>query len=135
MQDTKCQADHLHILGAGCGGNVSGLGPHVKDDGALQPGNQKVRALVDDILLDTRHSVEDDGARAALDVKQRLRGGKGEDGRRHRQPVHGVEGSRGHLVSNCPVSVRNMPSMERSRWSSVVTMTGGMRMGIKDDAG
>ncbi len=116
MQDTQRQADHLHVLGAGGGGNVSGLGAHVKDNGALQPGDEKVRALVDDVLLDTRHPVKDDGARAALDVKQRLRGGKGEDGRGHRQPVHGVEGSRGHCCGSiCPARPLgdNVPSVEK----------------------
>lgn len=97
VQDTQRQANHLHVLAARRGGNVSGPRAHIKDDAALQPGDEKVRALVDDVLLDTGQPVKDDGARAALDVKERLRGGIGDNGRRHRQPVDGVEGSGSHL--------------------------------------
>lgn len=68
VQHPQRQGDHLQILGPGRGGDVARLGPDVEDDGPLQPGDEEVRALVDDLLLDSRHAVEDDGAGAALDV-------------------------------------------------------------------
>lgn len=53
VQNSQRQADHLQILAARRGGDVARLGAHVEDDAALQPGDQEVRALVDDVLLDT----------------------------------------------------------------------------------
>lgn len=94
MQNSQRQADHLEILAAGGGGNVSGLGAHVKDDAPLQPRDQEVRSLVDDIFLDTGQSVEDHGSCSALDVVDGLCeeecAGRGRDG----HAVHQVEGSR-----------------------------------------
>lgn len=68
MQDPQGQADHLQVLGAGGGGDVAGLGADVEDDAALEPGDEEVRALVDDLLLDALQPVEDDGPRAAAHV-------------------------------------------------------------------
>lgn len=94
VQDSQRQADHLEILAAGGGGNVPGLRAHVKDDAPLQPRDQKVRSLVDDILLDTGQPVEDDGSCSAPDVVDGLCeeecAGRGRDG----HAVHEVEGSR-----------------------------------------
>lgn len=71
VQHTQRQADHLQILGAGRRGDIPGLGSHVVDDAPLQPGNQEMRSLADHLFLHTSQAVEDDGARAALDVVNR----------------------------------------------------------------
>ena len=68
MEHPQRQADHLQVLGPRRGGDVPRLGAHVEDDGPLQPGDEEVGALVDDLLLDSGQTVEDDGPRAALDV-------------------------------------------------------------------
>lgn len=75
VQNSQCQADHLHVLGSGGGADVSGSCPDVVDDALLQPGDQEVGALVHDLVLDTAHTVEDDGAGAAFDI---VYGGVGE---------------------------------------------------------
>ena len=54
MQHPQRQADHLQILAASRSRDVPGFGADVVDDGFLQPRDQKMRALVDDILLDSR---------------------------------------------------------------------------------
>lgn len=51
MQNPQRQADHLQILAAGRGRDVPGFGADVVDDGFLQPGDQEVRAFVDDAFL------------------------------------------------------------------------------------
>ena len=77
MQDPQREADHLQVLGSGRGSDVPRLGADIEDDGPLQPGDEEVSALVDDLLLDSRQAVEDDGAAATLDiVDARLEGGE-----------------------------------------------------------
>lgn len=113
VQDSQRQADHLEILAAGGGGNVPGLCAHVKDDAPLQPRDQKVRSLVDDILLDTGQPVEDDGSCSAPDVVDGLCdeecAGRGRDG----HAVHEVEGSRKrrHFDYEFSASARNDPGI------------------------
>ena len=68
MQDSERQADHLKILATGRCGDIPGLGANVEDDSSLQPRNEEVSTLVDDILLDTRQTIEDDGSTSALDI-------------------------------------------------------------------
>ena len=68
MQDSEGQADHLQILGAGGGRDDARLGANIEDDGLLQPWDQEVCALVDDSLLHTGNSVEDNRPRTTLDV-------------------------------------------------------------------
>ena len=99
VQHPQRQADHLQILAAGGRGDVPGLGPDVEDDAPLQPGHQEVRPLVDDLLLDTREPVEDDGPGPALDVVEGLAGGVCAHRRGDRQAVDEVESPRcvGHL--------------------------------------
>lgn len=68
VQDSESQADHLQILGTGCGGDVARLCADIVDDALLQPGNEEVSSLAHNAFLDTRQAVEDDGASAALDI-------------------------------------------------------------------
>lgn len=68
VQDSQGQADHLQILTAGGGGDVTGLGADVVDNRPLQPGDQEVRALVDHLVLHTGQAVEDDGAATTTDI-------------------------------------------------------------------
>ena len=96
MEHTEGQGDHLEILGAGGGGDVAGLSADIVDDGALEPRDEEVSSLVDDLrggvsgsksrssrtqredtysLAHTRETVKDDGSVAALDV---VDGGLGE---------------------------------------------------------
>ena len=54
MQHPQGQADHLQILAACRGRDIPGFGADVVDDGFLQPGDQEMRAFVNDGLLDSR---------------------------------------------------------------------------------
>lgn len=87
MQHPQGDADHLQILGP-CGSrDHAGLRPHVEDDGFLQPWDQEMCALVDDSLLHSGQTVEDDGARAAPDVVYGLTGQAHADGCWDGEPV------------------------------------------------
>jgi hypothetical protein len=103
VQDPERQADHLQVLAARGGGDVPRLGADVEDDGALQPGDEEVGALVDDLLLHSGQAVEDDGSAAALDVVDgRLQQGPA-DGRWHGGAVE--EGQVGGHFSGVGLSV------------------------------
>lgn len=114
VQDTQGQANHLQVLTTRCRGDASGLCPHVEDDGPLQPRDQEVRALVDDALFDTRHPVEDDGARTALDVEDGLAGKYSTDGCWHRHAVRQIKKPR----SSCHLERAHNQIMLRAlvRW-------------------
>lgn len=105
MENPQCQANHLHVLGSGGGADVSGPGPDIVDDALLQPWDQEVGAFVHDLVLDTGHTVEDDGAGAAFDI---VYGGVGEreaDGGRHSPLVDGSEGVGGHVgIMHCDLA-------------------------------
>lgn len=75
MQHPQRQADHLEILAASRSRDIPGFGADIVDDGFLQPRDQEMRALVDDGLLDSRQTVEDDRSRAAFDI---VHGGLGQ---------------------------------------------------------
>ena len=49
MKDTKGEGDHLQILGSGGGGDISGFGADVIDDGLLEPWDKKVSAFIDNL--------------------------------------------------------------------------------------
>lgn len=68
MKHPQGQADHLQVLGPGGGGDIAGLGSHIKDNTPLEPGDQEMCALADDALLDSRQTVENDGARTASHI-------------------------------------------------------------------
>lgn len=68
MQNSQRQTDHLQILASRRGGDVTRLRSYIIDDASLEPGNQEMCAFVYDGLPDTRESIEDDGARTALNV-------------------------------------------------------------------
>lgn len=68
VQHPQCEGDHLQVLGSGGGADVPRPCADIEDDGALQPGNQEMGALVDDLLLHSGQTVEDDGACATLDI-------------------------------------------------------------------
>lgn len=50
VEDTESQGDHLEILGPGSGGDVAGLSADIVDDGALEPWDEEVGSLVDNLL-------------------------------------------------------------------------------------
>lgn len=68
VQHSEGQADHLQILGSSSGRDVSRLRAYIVDDGFLQPRYQEVCSFIDDLLLDTRQSVEDDCSTTASHV-------------------------------------------------------------------
>lgn len=68
MQHPQCQGNHLQVLGAGGGADVPGSCADIEDNSALQPGDQEMCALVDDLLPHSGQAVEDDGACATLDI-------------------------------------------------------------------
>lgn len=96
VQHSERQADHLQVLAAGGCGDVPGLGAHIVYNRLLQPGNKEVGSLVDNTLLDTTQTVEDDGAAAAFDI---VEGGLGEtdaSGKWDGEAVQLVESVGGH---------------------------------------
>ena len=68
MQNSEGQANHLQILAAGGGGDVSRLGADIVDDGLLQPGNEEMCAFIHDRLLNTAETIEDDRPGTTFDV-------------------------------------------------------------------
>lgn len=68
MQHPQRQRNHLQILATRRRANIPRPRPHIIHNRLLQPRNQEMCALVDYRLLDTGHSVEDDGSCSALDV-------------------------------------------------------------------
>lgn len=72
VQHTQCQADHLQILTSSCRGDVARLRANVVDNSSLQPRNQEVCALVDDLLLHTRQTIEDDSSSSPANIVNRL---------------------------------------------------------------
>lgn len=91
MQDSQGQADHLQVLTSSGGGDVTGLCADIVDDGLLQPGDQEVGALVDDLLLDTGQPVEDDSPRTTSNVVEGVVEEHNTGGRGDGQPVEVVE--------------------------------------------
>lgn len=73
----------MQILGSSDAGDFSRFGADVDNHGALNDGNEKVRALFNDFGENTAaQTVKHDGAFAAIDVVEALRdtkGGGGED--------------------------------------------------------
>jgi hypothetical protein len=49
VEDTKGQRDHLQVLGSGGGRDVAGLSADIVDDGTLQPRNEEVSSLVNNL--------------------------------------------------------------------------------------
>ena len=68
VEDSKCQADHLQILGSSRCTDISWLGSDIVDDGLLEPGNQKVSAFIDDLLFYSLETIEDNSSGSAFDI-------------------------------------------------------------------
>lgn len=96
VQDTQGEADHLQVLAAGHCGDAPRLGADVKDDALLQPGDEEVGALVDDVFLYTLPAVKDDGPRAAADIVDGCVGDAEGHGAGEGELVEEVEGG-GHV--------------------------------------
>eukprot|EP00128_Syssomonas_multiformis_P016046 Colp12_sorted_trinity150504_noHs@1748 len=71
VEDTECNAHVLEILATSDGGNVAGLSAHVKNDGALKPGDTEVSALTNDLSLHTLKAIENDGTVTSLNIVKR----------------------------------------------------------------
>jgi hypothetical protein len=95
MQHPQCERDHLQILAARRGADVPRPSPDIEDDCPLQPWYQEMCALVDDLFLDSRQTVEDDGAGSALDVVEGALHDAGADGSRN-DPAEEGGGYRSH---------------------------------------
>lgn len=68
MQDSQSQAHHLEILASRRRRDVSWLGSDIIDNALLQPWDQEMRSLVDNRVLDSSKSVEDDCASTTLNI-------------------------------------------------------------------
>lgn len=101
VQHAQGQVNHLQVLAAGDCANGARLGADVEDDALLQPGDEEVGALVDDVVLDALPPVKDDGARAAADVVDGRAGQADGDGAGKGEPVEEVEGL-GHGERSLP---------------------------------
>lgn len=96
VEYSQRQANHLQVLTAGSGADVAGLGPDIVHDGALQPWDEEVGAFIDDAVLDTVQTVEDDGALTTTDIVDGG-GGNGEgDGGGDGETVDLIERLGGH---------------------------------------
>ena len=80
VQHPQRQGYHLQILATSRRADVPRSCPNIIYDRPLQPWYEEVCALVDDLFLHTREAVEDDGARATLDVVERGLQDRGADG-------------------------------------------------------
>jgi hypothetical protein len=70
-QDSQRQTDHLQILTPRRGTDVARLCADIIDDGLLKPWDQEMRPLFNDLLLDSRQTVKNDGSSPALDIVDR----------------------------------------------------------------
>lgn len=111
VQDSQRQADHLKILATGGCSDIPGLGAHIEDDGPLQPWHEEVSALVDDILLHTGNTIEDDGSTSTLDIVESRVDGDGTDRKGDRQAVNGLEEPR-CVRHRCGYDVRRTGEVE-----------------------
>ena len=68
VQHPQCEGNHLQVLGSGGGADVPRPCADIEHDRALQPGDQEMCALCDNLLLHSGQAVEDDGACATLDI-------------------------------------------------------------------
>ena len=75
MQHPQRQAHHLQVLAPRRGADVARFRADIEGDGFLQPWDEEVCAFVDDLVVDSSQTVEDDYAGAAFDV---VEGGAGE---------------------------------------------------------
>lgn len=60
MQNPEGQTDHLQIFASSGSADVPGLRPDIINDCFLQPRDQEMCALIDNLLLNTRESIEYD---------------------------------------------------------------------------
>jgi len=95
MQHPQRERNHLQILASRRRADIPRPCAHIIHNRPLQPRNQEVCALVDDLLSNTGHSVEDDGACAALDVVDGGLHDGGADGRGN-DPAEEGGGQGGH---------------------------------------
>lgn len=87
MKNSQGQANHLQILASGGCRDVPWLRAYIVDDALLQPGNEEMRALVDNRILHSRVSIEDDSASASLDIVNRGLKERRSQGKRDRSLV------------------------------------------------
>jgi hypothetical protein len=74
VQDSQRQTDHLQILAARRGTDVTRLRADIIDNRLLKPGHKEMRSLFHDLLLDSRQTVKDDCPCPALDIVNRPAG-------------------------------------------------------------
>ncbi len=65
-EDAEGDVDHLQVLGARGRGDLARPRPNVVNHRILEPGDPKVEALREDIVLDAAQAGEDDGAVATV---------------------------------------------------------------------
>ncbi len=103
MEHSQRQAHHLQILAPRRRRDIPRLRPDIECDGLLQPRDQEMGTLVDDLIRDTSQAIEDDSTSATLDI---VDGGAGErEGESARNGVAGDlrEDVRRHSVGICVI--------------------------------
>ena len=83
MQHPQRKCDHLQIFGSRRCADIPRPRPDIEDNCPLQPWDQEMCALVDDVFLDSGQTVEDDGAGSAFDVVEGALHHAGADGSRN----------------------------------------------------
>ena len=90
MEDPQSQANHLQILTSGSSRDVPWLRAYIVDDALLQPWNQEMCPLVDNRILYSGQSVEDDSSSASLHIVHGSLDSGGSDRQRNGRPVYAV---------------------------------------------
>jgi hypothetical protein len=75
MQDPQGQTHHLQILTPRRRTDITRLRADIIDNRLLKPGDKEMRSLFNNLLLDSRQTVKNDGSCPALDIVNRPRKG------------------------------------------------------------
>jgi hypothetical protein len=73
MQDPQRQTHHLQILTPRRRTDITRLRADIIDNRLLKPGDKEMRSLFNNLLLDSRQTVKNDGSCPALDIVNRPR--------------------------------------------------------------
>lgn len=119
MKNPQCQTDHLQVFGPSSGRDISWLGADVVDNSLLEPRDEEVGSLIDNLdiahiprqrlqrgnnlenanvwtnsFLDTRQPVENNSPASALDVVDRQLEQRNADGCRDSETRNEAQDSR-----------------------------------------
>jgi hypothetical protein len=91
VENSQSQANHLQVLASCSRRDIPWFRANIVDDALLQPWDQEMRALVDNCVLHSGVSIEDDSSRASLHVVHRGLNKRGSDGQRDGRSVDTIQ--------------------------------------------